>query len=284
LGSSAQRFDTTLKNLFLRQIETGALRRWIDIEVAEWLPTELPESRNLHVDLLGRSLSGELLHIEIQSHNDSEMAFRMADYAFAIARRYGAVPRQLVIYVGRQPLQMSNSWIRGGFQFSCPIIDVRSLDPEPLLDSGGLDDSIFAVLTGITDVRATLVRIVRRISAESEPKRSEARHELMILLGLRDFGGIINLEALEPMPIILDLEEHTLYGPRHRKLLEEDRVKSLAAGQIEGERRLLTAQLTRRFGPLSRAITERLEAMSADQLESLSIRLLDAESLDGLFG
>ncbi len=262
----------------MRQIETGALRRWIDVEVAEWLPTEFPESRNLHVDLLGRAANGDLLHIEIQSHNDKEMAFRMADYAFAIRRRYGSVPRQLVIYVGRQPVQMSEVWKEGGFHFSCRIVDVRTLDPQPLIESGGLDDTIFAVLTGISDVR-TLARIVQRIAIEPEPKRSQARHELMILLGLRDFGGIINLEGLEQMPIILELDEHTIYGPKHRRLMAEEAARSIA----EGERRLLTAQLTRRFGPLSRDVTERLESMSADQLEALSLRILDAHTLEDLF-
>jgi len=47
---------------------------------------------------------GRLLHIELQSSNDKSMAFRMAEYALAIMRRYGQYPVQLLIYVGNQKL------------------------------------------------------------------------------------------------------------------------------------------------------------------------------------
>jgi len=58
---------------------------------------ELPEIRDLRVDLLGETAENGLVHIELQSANDSDMALRMAEYSIAIRRRFGRNPAQLIL-------------------------------------------------------------------------------------------------------------------------------------------------------------------------------------------
>ncbi len=53
-------------------------------------------------------------------------------------------------------------------------------------------------------------------------------------------------------------------------------------GQIQGQRKLLTRMLENRFGPLSEAARDRLEALPPDRLESLGVELLSADSLKEL--
>ena len=52
---------------------------------------------------------------------------------------------------------------------------------------------------------------------------------------------------------------------------------------MEGRVEFLTRLLTKRFGPLSAEIQARLAWTPTDQLELWGERLLDAESLDGVF-
>jgi flagellar biosynthesis/type III secretory pathway protein FliH len=61
------------------------------------------------------------------------------------------------------------------------------------------------------------------------------------------------------------------------------RVEGEAKGRVEGQADLLARQLTKRFGTLSAEIQARLAQATSDQLERWGERLLDADSLDGVF-
>ena len=54
-------------------------------------------------------------------------------------------------------------------------------------------------------------------------------------------------------------------------------------GKALGEVRMLTRQLTRRFGPLPAEVTARMEVADTDALEAWADRLLDARTLDEVF-
>jgi hypothetical protein len=51
-----------------------------------------------------------------------------------------------------------------------------------------------------------------------------------------------------------------------------------------GRKDVLMRQLTRRFGTLSTAVTQRINAASTAELERWTERILDADSLDAVFG
>jgi len=53
-------------------------------------------------------------------------------------------------------------------------------------------------------------------------------------------------------------------------------------GIIEGQRRMALRQLAAKFGPLSPAITQRVEALSPEQLDQLLLNLLKSSSLKEL--
>ena len=62
------------------------------------------------------------------------------------------------------------------------------------------------------------------------------------------------------------------------------RDEGMRAGRVEGERALLERQLRRRFGPLSPAVSDRLHGASATDLEAWAENLLEARTLDDVFG
>lgn len=65
-------FDATLK-IFLRRLAAAVFEQITGEPIAEWLQPELPEIRTLRPDLVGRTPRGEIIHFEIQAHNDGKI-------------------------------------------------------------------------------------------------------------------------------------------------------------------------------------------------------------------
>ena len=268
-------FDIALKSLLQRQLQSGFLSTLTGFRIAEWLGTELPEVRTRHVDLLGRTDSGDLVHIEFQSRNDPRMALRMAEYALAIYRRHRSFPTQVVIYVGERPLRMPASLTGSGWAYQCRIVDIRSLPTEQFLASPHLEDNVLAILTRLADSRATIRQILERISTASPEQRTAATDELLLLAGLRQLRVIMKKE-LDRMSVLIDINRHTIFGPMYREAIQQ--------GALEVERRLALRLLTKRFGKLPSASARRIRSMESAELETLTLRLLDAGSLSDILG
>ena len=67
--------------LLLRGSAQLTIRELTGASVETWIDVELPKIQNLRVDLLGETAEGGLVHLELQSSNDSAMALRMAEYS-----------------------------------------------------------------------------------------------------------------------------------------------------------------------------------------------------------
>ncbi len=101
------------------------------------------------------------------------------------------------------------------------------------------------------------------------------------------------------MPILDDIMDHPILGPRIRRGMEDGRAKGLAEGLAEGqarglaegqarglaegERRAILRQIGKRFGPVPDWARGRLEALTPDELERIELRLLDAPTLEDIF-
>lgn len=59
--------------------------------------------------------------------------------------------------------------------------------------------------------------------------------------------------------------------------------KGMATGEVKGEAALLQRQLVRKFGPIPEAVRQRIQAATPAQLETWSLNILDATTLDGVF-
>jgi hypothetical protein len=219
------------------------------------------------------------------------MAYRMLNYLVAIEHKHGSLPRQLVLYVGDAPMKMENRIAADGLSFEVRMVDMRSLDGAPLLESESLDDNILSILARQPDVRRAIRKILEKIAGSSPDRRAQALQELTLLSGLRSLGGFIKEES-QNMPILTDIMDHDLFGPLIRQGiatgrvegLAEGRVEGRAEGRVEGERALFQKQVTRRFGTLPEWVSQRISQLAAGELEDFGVRLLDAKSLEELFG
>jgi predicted transposase YdaD len=272
-----QQYDAALKNV-LKRGASGFLSALMGVEVAKFLNTEFPDTRSPRVDLLGEARDGTVFHVELQSTNDPRMAFRMLDYLVAIEREYKRVPRQLVLYVGKAAMRMESRIAVSRLSFEVTMVDIRSLDGEPLLESDSLDDNIVSILARQPDARRAVHRILEKIAASSPERRAEALQELTILAGLRSLGEFVEEESRQ-MPILEDIMDHDLFGPLLRRGMAAGRVE----GRVEEARALVQKQIARRFGTLPDWVSERMIQLGIEELEDLGVRLLDAQSLEELF-
>jgi len=273
-------YDIALKTVLTR-VAGNVLQELTGFAVARWINTELPEVRNLRADLLGETADGRLVHIELQSTNDTDMALRMAEYAWAIYRRFRRFPEQIVLYVGEAPLRMRHALGGGSVSIRYRLMDIREFDAEPLLASGRLEDNVIAVLMRLGDERQAVRRILRSI-AESEPaSREAALSELLILAGLRSLSEVVKQEA-EQVPILNDIMDHPIFGPRIREGMAWGRREGREEGRAEGRREVVLRLAEKRFGAIPGWAMQRIEAMSAADLDQLALRLLDAGSIEEL--
>jgi hypothetical protein len=273
-------YDVALKRILTRP-GSALLHALTGCHRLNWLNVELPKVNNPRVDLLGARPNGELIHLEFQSRNEKELAVRMGEYLFAIAKRYGRVPRQIVLYVGEKRLRMDRSLIAPDLNYRFHLVDIRDLDGEALLASKNLSDNISAVLTRLGEQPGTVREIFRRISSAPEEDRDEALAELSILAGLRRLRGHTEQEGTD-MPITEDI----MKNPFIIRFIEfgEERGREQARLEAKAPQIKMLGQLIRKkFGVLPHSARRRLAAMTSDELTATGLRILDAATIDDLF-
>jgi predicted transposase YdaD len=292
-------YDVALKRILTRP--GSALLRLLagadgdEATEIRWLNVELPKVNNLRVDLLGAWPDGGLIQFEFQSRNEKGLAFRMAEYKFAVHRRYGQLPRQVVLYVGEKPLRMRSSIRDPDLRYRFHLRDVRELDGEALLASGNLSDNVIAVLTRLGEEPGTVRRVLAKVAEGPAAQRREALSELSVLAGLRRLNGELKRES-EKMPIRENIMDNPYVGPIIRqavaegieKAMAEGREKGLAEGKAEGKAQgqveILLRQIEKKFGAVSGRARKRISSLPPAELEAASLRLLDAEKIGDLFG
>ena len=153
--------------------------------------------------------------------------------------------------------------------FRYRVFDIRELDGERLLESEDVGDNVIAILTRLRDHKDAVRRIVERIAGLMPAERATALGQLLILAGLRHLEETVEWEARE-MPILGNTLDNKVLGREFKRGLQE------------GELTVLRRVIEKRFGAIPTWAEERLTGRSAADLVELSVRVLDAESIEDL--
>ena len=204
----------------------------------------------------------------------------MLEYAVAVYGEYGRRPEQLVLYTGEAAMRMPAALKEFGFEFR--IVDIRDIDPEPLLASDSLAENVITIPMWRRDPQAGVRRLLERIVSASPEERGEALTEVFVLAGLRKLAPLVEEEAAK-MPILNDIMDHEVLGPKLRAARAEGERTGEKRGEEKGERKVLIRLLEKRFGRLPVWAADRLDGMSTEQMENASLRVLDAASLEEIF-
>jgi predicted transposase YdaD len=276
--------DVVLKLLLQGQAKL-ALSEIISTPAARWLNVELPEVQNTRVDLLGETADGGLIHVELQSTNDSQMALRMAEYCLRIYRLFGKLPRQILVYVGQERLRMATELTGADLSFRYRALDIRELDGERLAASESVGDNVIAVLGRLRERKQAVRRVLDKIATLNPGERETALSQLLILAGLRQLEELVEEEARK-MPVLNDIMDNKVLGREFKKGMEqgrqEGRQEGREEGRQEGELAFLRRLIEARFGTIPVWAEERLATRSATELEEVGVRILRAESLEEL--
>jgi hypothetical protein len=205
----------------------------------------------------------------------------MAEYCMGVFRLFGKFPRQVLLYVGEAALRMSSELRGPDVWFRYRTIDIRDLDGERLLESEEVGDNVIAILARLRDHKDAVRRIIKRISGLAAADREAALGQLLILAGLRHLEEAVEQEARK-MPILDDILDNKVLGREFKRGMQEGELKGELRGELRGELKVLRRLLEKRFGAIPGWAEERLAGRSAAELEELSVRVLDARSIEDI--
>jgi len=189
----------------------------------ENVPTELRELVEKHVDTVNRvyfaDREPELLHIEIQSTNDPNMAGRMYLYGGMLYAEHKEMVLSIVIYIGNDPMNMKNEikkkHISGHTSYFRFIpIDIRRFPADFFLRSESPATVIWALLTRADDYESLIERIIHRlvaVTASNPAGLPQYVARLRIFGQLRKVEDLVHTILSKTMGISIILEKDPLY-------------------------------------------------------------------------
>ena len=280
------KYDAVLKTILQRWGST-VLMDVIREPLDEWITIEMPQVSVQFADLLARTSSGRLFQVELQASNDPTMPARMLEYASRVYRQFGRVPKQVVLYVGRDPLRMRREVTGEDLSFRYEILNAADMNPEDLLSSRSVSDNVMAILTRLRNSREAVRRILEKVAALNVAERAVALEALILLSGLRELEETVEAEA-KTMPVFDDILDNKVLGREykrgHERGVEEGLEKGVEKGRHAEALSLLRMLIVDRFGPIPASAESKLSLMSAPELEGLARRVLRAGGLDELLG
>jgi hypothetical protein len=309
MGGHDQRFKVLLKEFF-REFLLLFFPNWaagLDFAGLEWLDKELfldpPSGDVLFLDLLARLPRRDpatgaveptlaLVHVEVESRESAQgFRRRMYEYHEPLRRKHQGpiLPIAVFLRVGLNGLGVE-TYVEtfGDFEvlrFNYLYVGLPGLEAESYLAGGNW--------LGVA--LAALMRVPRKRQAWF---RGEALRRILLECPENDYRKFLLTECVEAY-LGLDEEqqrefERLLQSPPYREIVpmmtttfekgiakgwQEGIAKGKEEGVIEGQRLMLRHILEQRFGPLSAAVVQRLEAWPADRLGELASGVLKAGSL-----
>ena len=270
-------FDGALKEVFQQDRPTLLNYLTRGLAVKEFLNVELPKVQERRVDLVLSLEDGSILHIEFQSTNDRNMAYRMVEYWPLIKRRFRRPLRQVVLYVGQARPAIANRLEEDDLRFSYGVMDIREIGADVLMKAGNHGDLALAVLAGGGDMR--LREILQQAAVVKGLQRDRLLAKILVLSGLRGVAGKVQWE-LRRMGVVIDVTKNPVLMRWRREALAEGEV----LGEARGMNKLLHELLETKFGPLPKWAADRMAKASPAQVERWAKKVLTAGTLDAVLG
>lgn len=269
-------YDSTCKFIaanFKRDIATWLLGK--PMELTELKPSELSLEPIRADSLIFLESEDLVLHIEFQTDSDEDIPFRMLDYRLRVHRLYpDKEMHQVVIYLrpSRSSLVYQNVFELSGTRHEFRIIRMWEMPYEPLLEAPGLLP--FAVLSVESEKEMVLGKVARQIDEISDrTNKSNIAASTALLAGLLLDKDTINKLLREDI-----MKESVIYQDIKSQGKAEGKEEGREEGRKEEAVNLIKLLLNSRFGQIAPDLTEIINQLSVEQLESLGTSLLGFQS------
>jgi hypothetical protein len=266
-------FDGALKELFQQDHPSLLERLTGGAKVREFLNVELPRVQQRRVDLVILLEGNTILHVEIQSANDRNIAYRMLTYYALVKQAYKRPVRQVILYVGEDRLKMPDRLEEDGNRFVYGVSDIREFDAEELMTTGNQADLALAVLAG--GGKSRLSGILKKAARLKGPARNRVLAQILLLAGLRGVAGKVQWD-LRNMDMVIDVTKNPVLMKWRREALQE--------GEAKGMSRILHDLVQAKFGPLPKWAEDRMAKSTPAQVERRAKKILTAETLEDVLG
>lgn len=208
-----------------------------------------------------------ILHLEFQTEPDPKMSFRMLDYRTRVYRRFPKkTMRQVVIYLKEtsSPLVQENAFILPNTRHEYEVLRLWEIPAEKMLGLSGL---LPLANLGKTPNRPEILRqVAAKIdNIEGRTEKSNLAAATAILAGL-----VLSKE------IIRSLLREEIMG---ESVIDQDIQEK---GRQSEAVSLILQLLNRRLGEISSTLSQQIQELSLEQLETLGEALLDFTSLTDL--
>ena len=258
---------------------------------ASWLLGE-PLSEATRIEVLKTELSHEpiradalfllrqqsILHIEFQTITQSRppLPLRMLDYWVRLHREYDLPITQFAIFLRETNEEIVNEFSAPNTWHRYNVIKLWEQESQIFLANPGLLP--LAPLTRTDAPRELLTAVAER--TRQLPLNQEKSSLLMcaaLLAGLRFTKEVIMSVLREDI-----LQESSIYQDIIQQGLQRGRQQGMQQGMHAGKAETLVHILKHRFGALSAEDESQIAALNLEQLDNLSLALLDFQQLADL--
>jgi predicted transposase/invertase (TIGR01784 family) len=211
----------------------------LDISASREIPDDLQQTKERKPDVLKKITDRHnrtfILHIEWQSQNDKNMAYRMAEYAVMLYRRYRLPVKQYVIFMGKDAVTMKTTIKHKNLKFWYKIIPLNGIEYKFFLQSENPEVKVFAILAnfGNEDIEKVLENILQEINATADGNLTEEKHinQLRILVQLCNDNVKLKFENMISTRTFFKVKDDAFYKIGR----EEGKVVGKAEGKVEGK-------------------------------------------------
>jgi predicted transposase YdaD len=234
-----KRFDLILKEIFSKAV---GIIFWLStgqkIEgKAKILSTEIRFVKSFYPDIL-LEIEGKIIHIEVQVQQDKTLPERMLDYFYAIRKKYGKTPTQIVLFVckGNPPpnkFELKDEFQMQNLFFNFVVLDMKKINPDEFIKSEKPEEVLVGVLAGkFKDKPEIIKKVKKRIVEIVKDEKEIAKY----IDSISFLAGLFEVEIkVKPMPIEVDIRKTFLYKWGKEEGLKEGEQRGLVKGLKHGK-------------------------------------------------
>jgi hypothetical protein len=291
--------------LFIDEEFVSDLERCSEIQLDKEFPAELGPGRAHRADLVfsvgvKSSKKQLLIHIEIESSNNKNIAKRMFFYYSSLCKKYDCEILPIAIFSfrsPRKPVQTELTLLAKGRKigsFSFTAIQLNLLDWRAYL---GIKNPVASALMSCMRYREierpeVKLESLRHLASQRLTPEDSALVQRVIdaYLELSDAEKIIFAQKLKELEVPERTKIMTYITSWQREGMEiglekgrvEGRVEGRAEGSLHEALKLVKRMLTKKFGNVGQETVKKIEALNQDRLEQLAEDLLDFSEMSDL--
>jgi predicted transposase/invertase (TIGR01784 family) len=161
---------------------------------SEEIPDDIQHTKEKKPDVLkivtDQHNNTYILHMELQTKNERDMIYRMAEYCIMLQRKYRLPVKQYVLYTSNDKLTMITSISGEDFSFRYKIVSLQDVDYKIYLQKETPEERVLGILAnfGEDSEDKALTNIVEAVMAVVDGELSAGKHikQLNILAQLRN--------------------------------------------------------------------------------------------------